>query len=82
MIPSRTKYLTSEQENQKLQADLSLRLENLQSEIRILSTGVEEYKEFLKRPSKEMDRIKEEMEGRLRTLEEKRKNPGGERSRR
>jgi tol-pal system protein YbgF len=60
-------------ENQKLKTDLSLRLENLQSEMRILSTGIEEYKELLKRPSKEMDRIREEMEGRLRILEERRK---------
>ncbi len=60
-------------ENQKLKTDLSLRLENLQSEMRILSTGIEEYKELLKRPSKEIDRIKEEMENRLRILEERRK---------
>jgi tol-pal system protein YbgF len=60
-------------ENQKLKTDLSLRLENLQSEMRILSTGIEEYKELLKRPSKEIDRIKEEMESRLRILEERRK---------
>jgi tol-pal system protein YbgF len=60
-------------ENQRLKADLSLRLENLQSEMRILSTGIEEYKELLKKPSKEMDRIKEEMEGRLKILEERRK---------
>src|SRR4030042_4197790 len=60
-------------ENQKLKTDLSLRLENLQSEMRILSTGIEEYKELLKRPSKETDRIREEMEGRLRILEERRK---------
>jgi len=60
-------------ENQKLKTDLSLRLENLQSEMRILSTGIEEYKELLKRPSREMDRIREEMEGRLRILEERRK---------
>jgi len=60
-------------ENQKLKTDLSLRLENLQSEMRILSTGIEEYKELLKRPSKEVDRIKEETEGRLKILEEKRR---------
>jgi tol-pal system protein YbgF len=61
------------EENQRLKADLSLRLENLQSEMRILSSGIEEYKELLKKPSKEMDRIKEEMEGRLKILEERRK---------
>jgi len=61
-------------ENEKLRADLSLQLENLQSETRALSTTIEEYKELLKKPSKEMDRIREEMEGRLKILEERRKN--------
>jgi tol-pal system protein YbgF len=60
-------------ENQKLKADLSLRVENLQSEVRTLSTRLEEYQEVLKRPSKETDRLKEEMEGRLKTIEEKKK---------
>jgi len=60
-------------ENQKLKTDLALRLENLQSEMRILTTGNEEYKELLKRPSKEIDRIKEEMESRSKILEERRK---------
>jgi tol-pal system protein YbgF len=58
-------------EMKKLQADLLLRIESLQSEIRILSTGIEEYKEFLKRPSKEMDRMKGDIEGQLRILEER-----------
>ena len=58
-------------ENQKLKADLLLRIENLQTETRALSTGVEEYKEFLKRPSKEVDRMKVDMEGRLKILEER-----------
>ena len=61
-------------ENQKLKADFSLRLQNLQSETRALSTNIEEYKQLLKKPSKEMDRIREEMDGRLKTLEERRKN--------
>jgi len=61
-------------ENQKLKADFSLRLQNLQSEARALSTNIEEYKQLLKRPSKEMDRVREEMEGRLKILEERRKN--------
>jgi len=61
-------------ENQKLKADLLLRIENLQSEICTLSTGIEEYKEFSKRPSKELDRVKGDMEGRLRILEEREKN--------
>ncbi len=61
-------------ENQKLKADLSLQLENLQSENRMLSTSIEEYKELLNKPSKEMDRVREEMESRLKLLEERRKN--------
>jgi tol-pal system protein YbgF len=63
----------SRAENQRLKTDLTLRLENLQSEMRTLSTGIEEYKELLKRPSKEMDRFKEDMEGRWRGWEERRK---------
>jgi tol-pal system protein YbgF len=61
-------------ENQKLKADFSLQLENLQSETRALSTNIEEYKQLLKKPLKEMDRIREEMDGRLKILEERRKN--------
>ena len=58
-------------ENQKLKSDLFLRVENLQSEIRILSTGIEEYKEFSKRPSRDLDRVRGDMEGRLKILEER-----------
>jgi tol-pal system protein YbgF len=58
-------------EMKKLQADLLLRIESLQSEIRILSTGIEEYKDFLKRPAKEIDRVREDIALRTRTLEEK-----------
>ena len=36
-------------ENQKLKTDLVIRVDNLQSEVRTLSTGVEEYKDYLKR---------------------------------
>jgi len=61
-------------ENQKLRTELLFRLENLQSEIRTLSTGVEEYKDYLKRPSKEIGRVKEDVEARLKVLEEKRKS--------
>ena len=61
-------------ENQKLKTEFLFRLENLQSEIRTLSTGVEEYKDYLKRPSKEIGRVKEDVEVRLKVLEEKRKN--------
>jgi tol-pal system protein YbgF len=60
-------------ENQRLKADLLLQLQNLQTEMRILSTGIEEYKEFLKKPSQEIDRVRGEMEDRLKGLEEKRK---------
>jgi tol-pal system protein YbgF len=60
-------------ENQKLRTDLLFRLESVQSEIRTLSTGVEEYKDYVNRPSKEIGRIKEDVDGRLRVLEEGRK---------
>jgi tol-pal system protein YbgF len=58
-------------ENQRVKADLLLQIKNLQTEIRSLSTGVEEYKEFSKRPSKEVDRMKGDLEGRIRILEER-----------
>jgi tol-pal system protein YbgF len=58
-------------ELKKLQADLFLRLETLQSDLQVLSTGVEEYKEFLKRPSKEIDQMKEDIALRTRLLEER-----------
>ena len=62
------------EENQKLKTEFLFRLENLQSEIRVLSTGIEEYRDYLKRPSKEIGRVKEDVEVRLRILEERRKN--------
>jgi tol-pal system protein YbgF len=62
------------EENQKLKTEFLFRLEKLQSEIRILSTGVEEYKDYLKRPSKEIGRVKEDVEVRLKILDERRKN--------
>jgi tol-pal system protein YbgF len=58
-------------ESKRLQADLLIRLENLQSEIRILSTSVDEYKEFLSRPSKEIERVREDIAIRTRLLEER-----------
>lgn len=61
-------------EDSLLKADLLLRIENLQSELRVLSSGVEEYKDFAKRPSKEVDRVKEEIAMRTRMLEERSKN--------
>jgi tol-pal system protein YbgF len=60
-------------ENQRLKADLLLQLQNLQTEMHILSTGIEEYREFLRKPSQEIDRVRGEMEDRLKGLEEKRK---------
>jgi tol-pal system protein YbgF len=60
-------------DSKKAQADLLLRLENLQAEVRALSTGVEEYKELMKKPSKEMDRLKENIALRTKALEDKEK---------
>ncbi len=57
--------------NLELKIDLSLPLDNLESEIRTLSTCFEEYKVFLQRTSEEINRIEEEMSGRL-GLEERR----------
>ncbi len=68
-----TNQATQQSENIKARADLLLRLETLQSEVRTLSTGLEEYKQFLKTPSKEIARVKEDTEVRLRILEEKAK---------
>jgi tol-pal system protein YbgF len=62
------------EENQKIKTDFLLRLESIQSEVRILSTGIEEYKDYLKKPSKEIGRVKEDVEVRLRILEERRKD--------
>jgi len=59
------------QETKKLQADLLLQVEALQSQIRTLSTDVEEYKELVKRPSKEVDRLREDVTARIKALEEK-----------
>ncbi len=66
-----TNHSSLQAESLKIRADLFLRLETLQSEMRTLSTGVEEYKEFLKTPSREISRIKEDVEVRLRILEER-----------
>jgi tol-pal system protein YbgF len=61
----------SQAEIKKLRADHDLRLDALQSENRVLSTGIEEYKEFLNRPSRELDRVKEDVAMRLRMVEER-----------
>jgi tol-pal system protein YbgF len=60
-------------ENQKFRTDLLFRLENVQSEVRTLTTSVEEYKDYVKRPSKEIGRVKEDVDGRLSVLENERK---------
>ncbi len=60
-------------ESKKVHADLLLRFENLQTEIRTLGTGIEEYKELLKKTPKEMDRLKENIALRTKALEDKEK---------
>jgi len=60
-------------ESKKAQADLQLRIDNLQTEVRTLGTGIEEYKELSKKPSKEMDRLKENIALRTKALEDKEK---------
>lgn len=67
------KISTLTAENQKFRTELLFRIEAVQSEIRTLSTGVEEYKDYLNRPSKEIGRVKEDVEGRFKGLEERRK---------
>jgi tol-pal system protein YbgF len=57
-------------ESKKVQDALSLRLENLQYEIRILTTVVEEYRDLLLRTSKEIDRLKDHIVTRTKVLEE------------
>jgi len=52
-------------------ADLSLRVDNLQSEVRTLGAGVEEYKDFVKRPSKEIEQVRTDTTSRTRSLEER-----------
>jgi tol-pal system protein YbgF len=66
-----TLQISMNDEMKKLQADLLLRIENLQSEIRILSTGFEEYKDFFKRPAKEIDKVREDVVQRTKAIEEK-----------
>lgn len=74
LSPLKQEVSSLKSETQKLKADLLLRLESLQTETRILSTGIEEYKEYLRRPTREVDRLKGEVEARVRTLEEKGKS--------
>jgi len=58
-------------EMKKLQTDLLFRIEKNESEIRILTTGLDEYKDFAKRPSKDVERIREDVILRTRVLEER-----------
>lgn len=58
-------------DSKKLQTDLQLQLESLKSDVRILSTGLDEYKDFAKRPSKDVERVREDVILRTRVLEER-----------
>ena len=58
-------------EMKRLQADLIYRIEKTESEIRILTTGLDEYKDFAKRPSKDVERVREDLLLRTRVLEER-----------
>jgi tol-pal system protein YbgF len=60
-------------ETKRSQADLLLKIESLESQLRSLSAGMEEYKDFLKKPSKEIDRVKEDVATRTKLLEERSK---------
>ncbi len=62
------------EENQKLKTELLFKIETLQSEVQTLSTGIEEYKDYAKKPSKEIGRVKEDVEVRLKVLEDRRKS--------
>jgi len=59
--------------SKKAQADLLLRVESLQTEVRTLAAGMEEYKDLAKKPSKEMDRLKENIALRTKALEDNEK---------
>ena len=64
-------------ETQKLHADLILHFQTLQSEIQKFSTGVEEYKEFLMKASREIDRLRKDITLRTEILEERAKTLEG-----
>jgi tol-pal system protein YbgF len=55
----------------KAEADLLLRVETLQAEIRTLMTGVEEYKDLLQKPAREVERLRETVATRTKALEER-----------
>ncbi len=69
-----TELSSFQKENQNLRADLSLRIDTLQSEVRVLTSGVEEYKDVARKPSKELDRMREDVIYRTKVLEEKSKS--------
>ncbi len=52
-------------------ADLGLRLNNLESEVRTLSASMEEYKDLVKRPSKDLEQVRTDTTSRTRSLEER-----------
>jgi tol-pal system protein YbgF len=58
-------------EDGALRADLSLRVNNLQSEVRTLTAGMEEYKDFMKKPSKEIEQVRTDTTSRAKSLEER-----------
>jgi tol-pal system protein YbgF len=60
-------------ELKKVQTDLFFRLDKNESEIRILNTGLNEYKDFAQRPSRDVERIREDVILRTRVLEERAK---------
>ena len=60
-------------ELKKVQTDLLFRLDKNESEIRILNTGLNEYKDFAQRPSRDVERIREDVILRTRVLEERAK---------
>lgn len=61
-------------EIKKLQTDLTFRIDRNESELRILTTGLDEYKDFAKRPSRDVERVREDVILRTRILEERGKN--------
>jgi tol-pal system protein YbgF len=60
-------------ESKKGQADLLLQLETLQREVKTLATEMEEYKALLKKPPKEMDRLREDIVLQTKALQDREK---------
>jgi tol-pal system protein YbgF len=52
-------------------ADLSLRVDNLRSDVQTLSAAMEEYKEFMRRPSKEIEQVRSDATSRAKSFEER-----------